>query len=59
MAKAQAMVVRLDEFLRPRSIIAPIVRHQVIRQAPGLMPSCEILFGVQVQERFDEYFVPR
>jgi glycerol-3-phosphate dehydrogenase len=50
------MIVKLEDFLRRRSKIALVERHEDIKQASGLMEACEILFGDQAQEKFDEYF---
>jgi hypothetical protein len=50
------MIVKLDDFLRRRSKIALVVRNEDIKNAPGLMEACEILFGEQAQEKIDEYF---
>jgi len=33
-----------------------VARREDIRNAPGLMEACEILFGAQAREKFDEYF---
>lgn len=56
LAKQQEMITRLEDFLRRRSKIALVVRHEDIRKAPGLMEACEILFGDEAQAKFDEYF---
>jgi glycerol-3-phosphate dehydrogenase len=56
LAERQEMIVKLEDFLRRRSKIALVVRHEDIRQAPGLMEACEMLFGARAQEKFDEYF---
>mgnify|MGYP000935067420 CR=1 FL=1 len=53
------MIVKLEDFLRRRSKIALVVRRENIRTAPGLMEACEILFGDQAREMFDEYFQDR
>jgi glycerol-3-phosphate dehydrogenase len=56
-AKRREMIVKLDDFLRRRSKIALVVRNEDIKNAPGLMEACEILFGAeQAQEKIDEYF---
>lgn len=54
--RQQEMVTKLEDFLRRRSKIALVVRHEDIRQAEGLMEACRILFGDEAQARFDEYF---
>jgi glycerol-3-phosphate dehydrogenase len=55
-ARHREMIVKLEDFLRRRSKIALVERRDDIKQAAGLMEACEILFGVQAQEKFDEYF---
>ncbi len=52
------MVVKLEDFLRRRSKIALVVRQEDIRNSPGLLEACTILFGDQAQEKVDEYFAP-
>lgn len=56
LAKRQEMIVKLEDFLRRRSKIALVVPREDIRNAEGLMEACEILFGDQAREKFDEYF---
>ncbi len=56
LAQRQEMIVKLEDFLRRRSKIALVVHRDAIRRAPGLMEACEMLFGAQAQEKFDEYF---
>jgi len=56
LAKQQEMITKLEDFLRRRSKIALVVHKENIRNAPGLMEACEILFGDQAQEKYDEYF---
>ena len=59
LAKHQEMISRLEDFLRRRSKIALVVRHEDIRNAEGLMEACEILFGDQASEKYEEYFQNR
>jgi len=55
--KAQReMIVKLEDFLRRRSKISLVVRREDIRQSPGLLEACEIMFGDQAQAMIDEYF---
>ncbi len=54
-AARREMIVKLEDFLRRRSKIALIERTETIRQAPGLMEACQILFGDEAQVRIDEY----
>ena len=58
-AARREMITRLEDFLRRRSKIALVVRQEDIRQSPGLLEACEILFGDQAQAKFDEYFEDR
>lgn len=50
------MIVRLEDFLRRRSMLALTVRHGVLRSAPGLREACDILFGAEAARRHAEYF---
>lgn len=56
LARRREMIVTLEDFLRRRSKIAQVVRHDAIRRAEGLLEACEILFGDDAQARWDEYF---
>lgn len=56
LAARREMITKLEDFLRRRSKIALIERIETIREAPGLMEACRILFGDDAQTRFDEYF---
>jgi len=56
LAKHQEMIVKLEDFLRRRSKIALVVRQEDIRNADGLMEACEILFGDQAHQKYEEYF---
>jgi glycerol-3-phosphate dehydrogenase len=55
-AARREMVTKLEDFLRRRSKIALIARKRDIAAAPGLLEACEILFGDEAKQRFDEYF---
>ena len=55
-AARREMIVKLEDFLRRRSKIALVAGKDDIRNSPGLMEACEILFGQQAAEKFDEYF---
>jgi glycerol-3-phosphate dehydrogenase len=59
LARHQEMITRLEDFLRRRSKIALVVRREDIRHAEGLMEACEILFGDQAREKYEEYFKNR
>jgi len=56
LAQRQEMIIKLEDFLRRRSRIALVMRHEEIRNANGLMEACQILFGDQARQKFDEYF---
>ena len=49
------MVVKLEDFLRRRSKISQVVRHNDIIHARGLMEACQVLFGDQAQQKYQEY----
>jgi glycerol-3-phosphate dehydrogenase len=55
-AARREMVVKLEDFLRRRSKIALVVRHEDIRRAEGLREACRILFGDQADAKRAEYF---
>ena len=56
LAAQREMITKLEDFLRRRSKIALVVRKADIKHSQGLMEACEILFGDQAQQKFDEYF---
>ena len=55
-AARREMIVKLEDFMRRRSKISLVTRHEEIRKSPGLMEACEVLFGDEAQAKFDEYF---
>ncbi len=56
-AARREMVVKLEDFLRRRSKIALVVRHEEVRAAPGLREACRILFGEdRIDAKIAEYF---
>jgi len=55
-AAEREMISKLDDFLRRRSKIALVVRQADIKASKGLLEACEILFGEQARQKFDEYF---
>ena len=57
-AAHREMVTKLDDFLRRRTKIALVVRRDDIRNAPGLMEACRLLFGDEAERKFEEYFSP-
>jgi glycerol-3-phosphate dehydrogenase len=50
------MIVTLEDFLRRRSKLALVARHEDLKQSKGLKDACEILFGEEAPERWKEYF---
>ena len=55
-ATRREMIVTLEDFLRRRSKLALVVRHEDLKQSQGIKDACEILFGEEAPERWSEYF---
>jgi len=55
LAARREMIVKLEDFLRRRSKISLVVRHDTLIHSPGLKEACEILFGEQADEKLREY----
>jgi glycerol-3-phosphate dehydrogenase len=55
-AARREMITKLEDFLRRRSKIALVERHEDIRRSPGLTEACEILFGDAAADKLAEYF---
>ncbi len=55
-AARREMVVKLEDFLRRRSKIALVVRHEDLRGAEGLREAARILFGDDADAKLAEYF---
>lgn len=49
------MVIRLDDFLRRRTLISQQVPQRQLLRDPGLVEVCEILFGARATERLQQY----
>ena len=49
------MVTKLEDFLRRRSKITQVVRHEDIIDAPGLKEACKIFFGDEAESKRQEY----
>ena len=49
------MITRLEDFLRRRSKISLVVKHEAIMNDPGLHEACQILFGDEAEMRLQEY----
>ena len=55
-AAEREMIVTLEDFLRRRSKLALVARHEDLKNSQGLKDACEILFGENAPERWEEYF---
>ncbi len=55
-AARREMITKLDDFLRRRSKIALVTRHEDLAEAAGLKEACRIMFGGDADARFYEYF---
>ena len=55
-AARREMIVTLEDFLRRRSKLALVARHEDLKNSQGLKDACEILFGENAPERWEEYF---
>jgi glycerol-3-phosphate dehydrogenase len=55
-AARREMIVNLEDFLRRRSKLALVARHEDLKQSQGIKDACEILFGEDAPERWKEYF---
>jgi glycerol-3-phosphate dehydrogenase len=55
LAAEKEMIERLEDFLRRRSKIALVVRHEDIARAPGLREACRILFADQAEAKLCEW----
>ena len=58
-AAESEMIVTLEDFLRRRSKIALVVRHDDIIHAKGLRDACAVLFGDEAETRYNEYVSAR
>ena len=55
-AARREMIVTLEDFLRRRSKLALVARHEDLKQSQGIKDACEILFGEDAPERWKKYF---
>jgi glycerol-3-phosphate dehydrogenase len=55
LAARREMIVKLEDFLRRRSKIALVIRHEDLAAAPGLAEACRILFGDAADDELAEY----
>ena len=58
-AAEREMIVTLEDFLRRRSKLALVTRHEDLKNSQGLKEACEILFGEEAPQRWEEYFGER
>ena len=58
-ATDREMIVTLEDFLRRRSKLALVTRHEDLKNSQGLKEACEILFGEEAPQRWEEYFGER
>lgn len=57
LAARREMITKLEDFLRRRSKISLVVRHDELLQSDGLKVACEILFGEHAEEKLQEYML--
>ena len=55
-ASEREMIVTLEDFLRRRSKLALVVKHEDLKNSHGLREACKILFDEDASERWEEYF---
>jgi len=58
-AAEREMVVTMEDFLRRRSKLALVVKHEDLKKSSGLRDACKILFDEDASERWEEYFGER
>ena len=56
MTARREMITKLEDFLRRRSKISLVVRHDELIDAPGLRKACKIFFGDEADAKLNEYF---
>jgi glycerol-3-phosphate dehydrogenase len=54
-AARREMITKLEDFLRRRSKISLVIRHEDLASAPGLGEACRILFGAEADDKLAEY----
>jgi glycerol-3-phosphate dehydrogenase len=50
------LIVDLEDFLRRRTRLSLVVKHEVLEQSAGLKRAAEILFGQDAEKRWQAYF---
>ena len=58
-AAAGEMVTKLEDFLRRRTALSLVIRHDDLAAAPGLRAVAEILFGTAADQKLAEYLDSR
>ena len=58
-AADREMIVTLEDFLRRRSKLALVVKHEDLKKSDGLWEACKILFAEDAADRWEEYFVEK
>jgi|TARA_Y100000031_G_scaffold156426_1_gene210914 glycerol-3-phosphate dehydrogenase len=58
-AANREMIVTLEDFLRRRSKLALVVKHEDLKKSDGLREACKILFAEDAADRWEEYFVEK
>jgi len=58
-AADREMIVTLEDFLRRRSKLALVVKHEDLKKSDGLREACKILFAEDAADRWEEYFVEK
>jgi glycerol-3-phosphate dehydrogenase len=48
--------VELEDFLRRRTRLSLVVRHEVLEQSEGLKKAARMLFGDEAEARWQAYF---
>ena len=55
MRQSMSLITKLEDFLRRRSKISLVVRQADLLNGKGLKEACEILFGIEAEEKLQEY----
>jgi glycerol-3-phosphate dehydrogenase len=50
------LVVDLEDFLRRRTRLSQVVKHEVLEQSAGLKKAASMLFGQDADKRWQAYF---
>ncbi len=58
-AAEREMIVTLEDFLRRRSKLALVVKHEELKNSEGIKEACKVLFGENASVRWEEYFGER